>query len=281
MGKKRKNENNEIEGQSTAKRWLDWLFERRNRGTLLDIVVFVFNLFLMRLLVGYFLDVANAASDGDAVAQVVMFLFCVSLFVLPPAGAVMKRWHFHKRLGGKELKESTLSGCLFNPIFYFCLTAVIFSAVNAFILQFFAKSGDPGAAVFITSIIVGLTLMITHTWLVYRYFTPPKTEPQSEFLRSPASELLGDVCFFVNMINFQIIWNLLSFSGLPHPTGPFDVMARIFVLCFIALLIYFPPRMFYLAEDINKKRTWVMILLANAPVIIRVVIGTGDGSEWQ
>jgi hypothetical protein len=39
--------------------------------------------------------------------------------------------------------------------------------------------------------------------------------------------------------------------------------------------------MFYLAEDIDKGRTWLMILLANAPVIIRVVIGTGDASDWQ
>jgi predicted permease len=278
MGKKRKVEKNE---SSAVKEGLDWLLAERNRGTLLDVVVFVLNLFLMRLLVGYFLDVASLASNGDAIAQAAMFLFCVSLFVLPPAGAVMKRWHFHKRRGGNQPKESALSGCLFNPIFYFCLTAVIFSAVNAFILQFFSKGGDPGATVFITSIFIGIGLMITHTWLVYRYFTPPKTEPRSEFLRSPASELAGDICIFVNMINFQIIWNLLSFSGLPHPTGPFDVIARIFVLCFIALLIYFPPRMFYLAEDIDKGRTWLMILLANAPVIIRVVIGTGDASDWQ
>jgi predicted permease len=278
MGKKRKIEKNE---SSAVKEGLDWLLAERNRGTLLDVVVFVLNLFLMQLLVGYFLDVASLASNGDAIAQVAMFLFCVSLFVLPPAGAVMKRWHFHKRRGGNQPKESALSGCLFNPIFYFCLTAVIFSAVNAFILQFFASGGEPEAGVFISSIFIGIGLMITHSWLVYRYFTPPKTEPRSEFLRSPASELAGDICIFVNMINFQIIWNLLSFSGLPHPTGPFDVIARIFVLCFIALLIYFPPRMFYLAEDIDKGRTWLMILLANAPVIIRVVIGTGDASDWQ
>jgi predicted permease len=278
MGKKRKIEKNE---SSAVKEGLDWLLAERNRGTLLDVVVFVLNLFLMRLLVGYFLDVASLASNGDAIAQAAMFLFCVSLFVLPPAGAVMKRWHFHKRRGGNQPKESALSGCLFNPIFYFCLTAVIFSAVNAFILQFFASGGEPEAGVFISSIFIGIGLMITHSWLVYRYFTPPKTEPRSEFLRSPASELAGDICIFVNMINFQIIWNLLSFSGLPHPTGPFDVIARIFVLCFIALLIYFPPRMFYLAEDIDKGRTWLMILLANAPVIIRVVIGTGDASDWQ
>jgi hypothetical protein len=33
--------------------------------------------------------------------------------------------------------------------------------------------------------------------------------------------------------------------------------------------------MFYLVEDIGKRRTWVMILLANAPVLVRVLFGWG------
>jgi len=31
--------------------------------------------------------------------------------------------------------------------------------------------------------------------------------------------------------------------------------------------------MFYLAEDIDRGRTWLMMLLANLPVIVRVLIG--------
>jgi len=256
------------------------LFERRNRGQLLDVIVFVANLFLMRALVGYFLDVAGAAGEGDELAQLAMFAFCVSMFVLPPAGAVLKRWHFHQRRKQFDLFESTLSGCLFNPIFYFCLTVLMFSMINAFVLQFYFNKRDPGPGIFVSSIFIGFGLMIGHTYLVYRYFTPPKKPPESEFLRSPASELLGDIFLFVNMINFQIVWNLLAFAGLPHPTGPFDVLGRILVLCFIALLIYFPPRMFYLAEDIDKKRTWLFILLANSPVIFRVVVGVDTSAGW-
>jgi hypothetical protein len=268
------------EKENNTKPRLSDLFKRSNRGLLLDIVVFILNLFLMQLLVKYFLDVAGQAAAGDELAGFVIFLFCVSLFVLPPAGAVLKRWHFHERLKGKKPTESALSGCLFNPIFYFCLTAVIFSAVNAFILQYFYRNGDPGAAIFVSSIFIGLTLMVVHTWLVYRYFTPPKHPPASAFLRSPLSEHIGDICLFVNMLFFQIIWNLLSFSGLPRPSGQFDVLARIFALCFIALLLYFPPRMFYLADDISKRRTWLTILLANSPIIFRVVVGTDAGPNW-
>ena len=42
---------------------------------------------------------------------------------------------------------------------------------------------------------------------------------------------------------------------------------------FVSILIYFPPRIFYLAEDINRPTAWLTILLANSPVILRVLFG--------
>ena len=101
--------------------------------------------------------------------------------------------------------------------------------------------------------------------------------PRSAFLRHPESELVGDICIFVNMILFQVIWNTLTFADFGRPSGVAEFLGRLFILCFLAMLIYFPPRMFYLAEDINKRRTWATMLLANSPVIIKVLIGT---KEW-
>ena len=101
-----------------------------------------------------------------------------------------------------------------------------------------------------------------------------------DFLRSPQSELLGDVCLFLNMLLFQCAWNLLTFAGLGRVSGVFEFFGRLFVLLFLALLIYFPPRMFYLAEDINKRRTWLTMLLANSPVIFQVLIGTSSEAGW-
>jgi hypothetical protein len=49
---------------------------------------------------------------------------------------------------------------------------------------------------------------------------------------------------------------------------------------FLALLIYFPPRMFYLAEDIHRRRTWFTMLLANSPVIFKVLIGSNNQAGW-
>jgi hypothetical protein len=82
------------------------------------------------------------------------------------------------------------------------------------------------------------------------------------------------------MVAYQIIWNILTLAPLGRVSGLGDLLGRLFFICFIALLIYFPPRIFYLAEDINKGRTWITILLANAPVIYRVVIGSGSDGGW-
>ena len=252
------------------------LFDKSNRGLLLDLLVLAANLLAMPLLTEAFLDLIRRAEADDATAMTVLFGYSVALFVLAPAGATLKRWHFHRRLGGRKVAGpfDGVAGCLFNPIFYFCLAAVIFAAVNAFILQTAFDNREPSGAVFVPSIFAGLALIILHTWLVYRYFSPPRKPPRSAFLRGPASEAIGDACLFVNMLLFQLIWNLLSFAGLGAPSGVVDGVARLGALCFLGLLLYFPPRMFYLTEDIGKPRTWLMILLANAPVIVRMLWGT-------
>jgi hypothetical protein len=111
------------------------------------------------------------------------------------------------------------------------------------------------------------------TIFIYRYFTPPARPPRFDFLRRPESEALGDTFIFLNMILFQVGWNLLTFGTMSRPSGPAELLGRLFFLCFIALLIYFPPRMFYLAADIDRGRTWLMMLLANSPVIVKLLVG--------
>lgn len=251
------------------------LFNSSHRGLLLDIVVFLVNLLGMRILVGYFMDLIRAANADDPGAMSVLFGFCIALMVLAPAGATLKRWSYHRRLAGRQnaFDADALAGCLFNPIFYFCLVAVIFAAVNAFLMQRLFGRSEPNGTVFVSSIFIGIALIIVHTWLVYRYFSPP-SRPPSAFLRSHAAEVVGDVCLFTNMLIFQAPWNALSFAGLGAPSGPVEAVMRLLLFCFLALLLYFPPRMFYLAEDIGKRRTWLTILLANSPVIWRLVLGS-------
>lgn len=257
------------------------ILAKQNRGLLLDIFVFVLNIFLMQRLTRAFIDLFRLVSAENRLAQLAFSLVCLSMYVLPVAGAILLRWHFHQRLKqeGKTVDEDQLAGCLFNPIIYLCLNFVIMSAIVAGFGQvFFGDRLMDNGEIFVPLILAGMILTIVQTYLIYRYFSPPRRPPRFEFLRRPESELLGDVCIFANMILFQVAWNLLTFGSMGRPSGPGEFIGRLFVLCFIALLIYFPPRMFYLAEDINRGRTWLFMLLANSPVIVRLLIGT---KQWQ
>jgi len=250
------------------------LLQWKNRGLLLDICVFIANIFLMRMLVKYFFNVAHAAADGDKIAAVLIGGYCLALFLFAPIGAVLKRWQYHQRKNDTDPTNSALAGCLFNPIFYFCLMFVIFALIDAFVMQYISPEDNFNGGIFFASLLLGTTVTIVHTWLVYRYFTPPKAPPASNFLRSPAAGLIGDVFIFVNMLNFQIIWNTLAMARIGHTADVEEFVGRVLVFSFIALLIYFPPRMFYLADDIGKRRTWLMMLLANSPILYHVLVGT-------
>ena len=261
------------------------LFAETNRGLLLDIVVFIANIFLMRLLTRQFIQLFSEVSAENPLAKLGLSLTFLAMWILPAAGAVLKRWHFHQRLKAQgkvvDLEETSVGGCLFNPIFYFCLNLVISSAVLASLGDvLFGRRALETAALFVPMIFAILILTIIQTFLIYRYFSPPKKPPRSQLLRRPQSETLGDICLFVNMILFQVFWNMLTFAPLGHPSGVVEFLGRLFFLSFIALLIYFPPRMFYLAEDINRRRTWLTMLLANSPVIVRVLIGTSTSAGW-
>ena len=237
----------------------------------------------MRLLSGFVIELFTQVDAQDQTAKLLLGLVFVAMWMLPALGAVLKRWHFHQRMKttGKtfDLEFTGLSGCLFNPIFYFCLNLVITSAVlTALGDVFFGKALLNSAARFVPLIILGMILTIFQTYLIYRYFSVPKSPPRSEFLRDPRSEVLGDICIFVNMTLFQILWNMLTFAELGPPGSVLEFGGRLFFLCFVALLIYFPPRMFYLAEDIHRPRTWLTMLLANSPVILRVLFGSSGSA---
>jgi len=260
------------------------LFTKANRGLLLDIFIFIGNLFLLRLLTRQFINLFSQVSAENPVAKLALGLTFLAMWILPALGAVLKRWHVHRRLKEQDKTldsdYTVLSGCLFNPIFYFCLNLVITSVVLTGLGDFFfGKALLNNGALFVPLVIAGLILTNFQTYLIYSYFSPPKKPPPVKFLLTPESETLGDVCFFLNMILFQVMWNMLTFAPLGRPSSLLEFAGRLFFLCFIALLIYFPPRMFYLLEDIHRRRTWLTMLLANSPVIVRVLIGTRE--NWQ
>lgn len=255
-----------------------------NRGVLLDVFVFLVNLILMRFLSEQFAGLLGAASAGDVAAQYVLFLFVAGLFFLLPAGAILKRWQYHRtRATGENESErnSALNGCLFNPVLYLSLSLILFSVIQAFYLQFLYGDNDQDhPAVFIGSIFLGIALSILNTYFVFRYFRKPKRDPAFNILKSRAAASLGDICIFLNMLFFQLVWSLLAVGRFPRPSSLSEFVGRAGVLLFIALLIYFPARMFYLVDDIHKRRTWLTILIANLPIMVRVLFGSGGKTIW-
>lgn len=167
------------------------IFAKTNRGLLLDIVVFVANLFLMRMLTQLFIDLFQRANADDRLAKLTLGLAALSMWVLPVAGAVLKRWHFHRRRGLKtNTKYSALSGCLFNPIFYFCLNLVIMTTILASLgEQILGEARLNTGAVFLPLLLSGLVLIIVQTYLIFRYFAVPKHAPKSEFMRARSAKL--------------------------------------------------------------------------------------------
>jgi hypothetical protein len=167
---------------------------------------------------------------------------------------------------------------LFHPFFYFLSKLLFVIVASAQIIDVFSdKVATTGSANYFglqpwlfTTLFLGIpALAIANTVIAYYfYFWKPTHAPLLKFLQSPQSEALGDLCLFLNMIGHQIFWGFLMVELIKDHSGIAD---RLFTFGFTALLIYFPPRLFYLAEDSNRRLTWLTMLLANSPVIIRIL----------
>jgi hypothetical protein len=237
----------------------------------------------MRLLTRYFVQLVRLGDADDPLAKFELGLFFLGAFVLPAAGAVLKRWHFHRGGGfrkgggspGADVRGAgALSGCLFHPALYFSVSVCL--AVTAVVIlgeQVFGESFHQSGAIFLPAVFGSFALCLVQTWLVYRYFSPPRSAPRFTFLLDRRSALLGDVCIYLNMILSQVMWNVLVSGPATRVGGLEDFAGRLFLLCFISMLVYLPPRIFYLAEDVNRPGTWLTMLLANSPTFMRVLFG--------
>src|SRR5687767_7157440 len=142
---------------------------RLSRGMVLDVVVFVANITLMNLLVDRFLELVRLANEGgDPAARLALFLFALGMLVLPAAGAVLKRPHFHRR-GGRGGDAAHFSGCL--PVFHFVLSVLLSLGVVLYLrgLVFGGDSQERGAGELLF-FFGALVLGVGQTALVYRYF---------------------------------------------------------------------------------------------------------------
>jgi hypothetical protein len=253
------------------------IFAKRNRGLLLDVLVFLINLFLMQLLVKCFLTLFRQAAAGERTAKCGLLLFYLGMLVLPSVGAILKRWHFHQRI--KKLGEAEVDGgwlpfgCIFLPFAYLIVNMFITLAVSLTFLELFPDS-EFGNDISSAFLLFGIVYNIFQTVLVFRYFSPPKRDPKSAFLRDPRSDVLGDACIFLNVILYQVLLNWATQTYPGFHEGKF--VDRFIPLVVFALLMYITGRIFFLVEDVRQPRTWLTILLANSVIILRALFSMGS-----
>lgn len=251
---------------------LKTIFLPRNRGILLDLVVFFLNLISMTVLTRRLANLLHEA-NADRTAQVGITVFCFALVFLQPVGAILKRRGAHQRHPDLDLP----AGCLIMGFYFLSQLLFLIIASSMIVEMVSGNESSPHTANYFglppglfTALFLGVpALAIANTLIVYFYFHQPKHEPFWAFLTTPQAERLGDTFLFFNMICFQMMWSYLVAEIPKDYSGIGD---RLFTFGFTALLIYIPPRLFYLAEDGHRPLTWLTMLLANSPIILRLLL---------
>ncbi|MEP6913914.1 MAG: hypothetical protein ABI923_14225 [bacterium] len=261
------------------------IFENRNRGLLLDIVVFFINLILMRILTVLALNLVLQAKE-NVTAKLVVGMFFAGVFFLQPAGPILKRWSFHQRHKSFNLNKTELAGCLlcWFMLLYLVMMMLICATASILLSEAVFEKGPVTANVGVLTFLSGFGLSIVSTVAIYRYFLKPKNKPRWRFLTTPQAAFLGDTCMFLNVICLQILWHSLTASKFfwelltSTPLGKAgsftDILGRFIIIGVLALLVYFPARIFYLVEDQHRKITWLTMLLANLPLILRAAFSS-------
>jgi len=257
----------------------------RNRGLLLDLVVFILNLALMGILTRVSINFVQQA-ETDRTAEFAIGLYFAVLFLLQPVGPVLRRWSAHREKGAFDVGSAEAIGCLLIWFMFFYLIMMILVAGTATILMSEAvfNKGPAAETAGTLSFLAGVVISVFSVVCVYRYFLPPKKAPAFAFLASPAAATVGEISMILNVILLQLLWNCITVSQgfwgvlISTPLGKSgsitDIAGRFIVIGVLALLVYLPPRIFFLVNDRNRKLAWLTMFLANLPLIVRAVFAT-------
>jgi hypothetical protein len=210
---------------------------------------------------------------NDAQALGIMAGYCFLACVLPATGALLKYLsgsqkhtpHFYRKTWGKQFN----SMMIIVLIFQFLSQAIFFIAGYAYQAKLSAAVPGGGLSLLLKILIpLSIIFIIANPIVVRMNFVKNRLELLTGFSRG-AVELIADICLFANMILFQIFWGIFM-ADLTQDWG--GILERVLALAITSLLLYFPPRFIYLAEDGHRPIAWLTMLLANTPIIIRIII---------
>jgi hypothetical protein len=265
------------------------ILQYRNRGLLLDIAVFLCQLILIRVLTNLSLNFVRQAQQS-VLAKTAIGIFLIALFLLQPLGPVLKRWSFHKHFPTFEKDLGALISLFlsFYKFFYIGSMAIMIYLAYSYFAEAFGSVSENATLIAPDSlekivVAAAIVLPIIGGVFVFRYFRKPEREPGLKFLMTPQAEVLGDLCMFLNIICFQILFSVYfsspHFWNAMHKTtrlasGQLDRLSgRLYLAAIAAMIVYIPPRIFYLVPTSLPRRllTWLFMLLANLPLIFSIV----------
>ena len=261
------------------------VFAYRNRGLLLDIAVFLCQLVLLHALTNLSLAFVNLAQQS-VFAKLAIAIFLIALFVLQPLGPILKRWTFHQHFPSFEKDIAALTSLFLSlyKFFYMAAMAIMIYLAYSYLSEAFRLNAVSTEALEKIVVAVAIVLPVVSGVLVFRYFTKPEREPRWKFLMTPQAAVLGDLCMFFNIIGFQILFSVYfsspQFWAALHKITRLaseqteGLYGRLYLAAIAALIVYLPPRIFYLVPPTSWQRrmlTWLSMLLANLPLIFSIV----------
>lgn len=248
----------------------------RNRGIVLDVIVFLINLFLMSDLSDRINGVIGIGRGrpNDAKAMGIMAGYCALACLLPAAGAILK-YVSGSQKHTPHFYRKTWAGQFFSMMTVILIIQVVSQIV--FLIAEYNYQGrllsllpDSGSLSIFLKVLLPLCaiFILINPFLVRMNFVKNRRHYLTGFSRG-LLEFLGDGALFLNMILFQIFWGIFMRDLTQDWDG---VLERVLALAITSLLLYFPPRLMYLAEDGHRGIAWVTMILANIPIIIRIII---------
>ncbi len=248
--------------------FLTWLKSPANhRGQILDLLVFLVNLFLLGPFINLLQRLGQGFSANDNVAAQQLALIILAAFVAYTIGAILKRPPLHERRC--SIPSPDYAGCLYIGWVSLHLSLCILGAAVI------AASFDwmPKAFPVMAMILLSTLPTIFATRLV---FPPKKLESMPAWRKHWVIELYADLLIAAAVILLTVIWNIwiseLFFANWPGATIGDKLFAAAMAAGAFALF-YVTPRFMFLIEDFNRWPTWATIGLTLAPLVGRILLG--------
>jgi hypothetical protein len=243
----------------------------RHRGHVLDVLVFLANLFLFGIVARWLGKLgAGFTANEDKAARQLAFII-LAAFISFTVGAILKRAPLHTRR--KTLPSPGYAGCLFLGWISLSLSLSIFGAAVVAVGLEHAPKGVPLALVILLS-----TLPTIFAARVV--FPPKKLEQMPAWRRSWPMELLADILIVAAVLLLTIMWNIWFADLFIFDSPGLGLTEKLFAAGLAAgafALFYVTPRFLFLIEDFDRWATWVTIGLTLAPLIGRILLAGPSG----